>query len=180
MLCLLNIAPSVPRSFKPIMFPHSGQPVFSATHPLGLMRPLDVNNFFGARMQYFARNLMPIPSGCLAHFDRAVYRPYAESIVAVLKCVDLGWQGPAVLDDPPRYCLLHDGIPTPVPGDLRVLLPEPPRVALQAILEYFSQHQAGATTIQLLDILTLVSEDLGPARFGEATAGHPWVAAFMR
>jgi len=162
------------------MYFHSGQPVFGVTHPLGLARPVDVNNFFGAQLQYFARNLMPVPSGCLEHFDGAVYRPYAERIAALLAGMDFGWQGPAILDDPPRYCLLRDGVPTQVPDDLRSLLPEPPRVALDAILGHFGSHHAGSAPIQLLDVLTLVSEDLGAVRFAAATVGHPRVAAFMR
>jgi hypothetical protein len=162
------------------MNPRYGQPLFGVTHPLGLVRPLDVNNFFGAEMTHFAGNLMPIPTGCLAHFDEAVYRPYAEKIVALLKGLEFGWHGPVMLDDPPRYCLLRDGIPTRVPEDLRAHLPEAPRVALDTILRYFGRHQDGTTPIQLLDILTLVSEDLGPVRFAAVTAGHPWVAAFMR
>jgi hypothetical protein len=162
------------------MIPHSGQPVFGVTHPLGLVRPLDVNNFFGARLQFFTRNLMPIPSGCLAHFDGAVYRPYAVRIVSLLKCFDVSWQGPAMLEDPARYCLLRGGVPTVVPGDMRGLLPEPPRVSLDAVLTHFGGHPPTGMAVQLLDILSVVSEDLGPARFAEATARHPWVAAFMR
>jgi hypothetical protein len=166
--------------FKPIMFPRPGPPVFGITHPLGLVRPLDVHNFFGAQTQHFARNIMPIPCGCLAYFDAAVYRPYARDIVTLLQGLEFGWEGPVELDDPPRYCFLRDGFAAEVPEDLRPLLPEPPRVSLDMILEHFSRHRAGATLIQLLDVLTLVSEDLGPARFAAATAGHPWVAAFLR
>jgi len=162
------------------MFSRSVRPVFGITHPIGLVRPLDVNNFFGAPLQHFARNLMPIPSGCLAHFDGAVYRPYVERIVTRLKDMDFGWQGPVILEDPPRYCLLRYGLPTPVPNELKVHLPEPPKVTLNTVLNYFGHHQASVTPIQLLDVLCLVSEDLGSERFAAATAGHPWVAAFMR
>lgn len=123
---------------------------------------------------------MPIPTGCLAHFDAAVYRPYARKIVEVLSRLEFGWTGPAMIDGPPRYCLLRDGVPATVPVDLRPLIPEPPRVKFTAVLDHFDGYHREAAPMQLLDVLTLVSEDLGPERFAAATAAHPWVAEFMR
>ena len=59
---------------------------------------------------------MPVPTGCLAHFDLAVYRPYMKSIVRLLADLETGWDGPGFLDDPPRYCLVRAGMP-PRPTD---------------------------------------------------------------
>jgi hypothetical protein len=162
------------------MLPTSLHPTFGITHPLGLPRPIDVDNFFGAKGLYFARNLMPIPSGCLAHFDDAVYRPHIRNLIVLLNGLEFGWTGPAFIDGPPRYCLLRDGVPAEVPADLRALLPEPPRVTFGAVLAHFDHHHRTVAPMQLLDVLTLVSEDLGPEKFAAATAGHPWVAEFMR
>jgi hypothetical protein len=146
-----------------------------------LPRPIDVNDFFGARVQYFAQNLMPVPSGCLAYFDAAVYRPYIEKVAAILQGMDFGWSGPILISDPVRYCLLRDGIPTEVPTCLWGFLPEPPRVALEEVLSYFDRnHASTAADLQLLDLVTLMSEDLDAAKCAAATAGHPWVAEFMR
>jgi hypothetical protein len=162
------------------MYPPPRQPAFGITHPLGLARPLDTDNFFGAQVGHFAGNLMPIPSGCLAHFDEAVYRPYMERLVDVLKCFEFGWAGPTILDDPPRYCLVRWGRPAAVSVDLQDLLPEPPKVTLETVLDHFGRRDLGIAPLQLLDVLTLVGEDLGPERFAAATAAHPWVAEFMR
>jgi hypothetical protein len=157
------------------------QPTFGVTHPIGLPRPIDVNDFFGARVQYFAQNLMPVPSGCLAYFDAAIYRPYIEKVAAILHGMDFGWSGPVLISDPTRYCLLRDGIPMEVPACLWGFLPEPPRVALEAVLSYFDRNQAAmAADLQLLDVVTLLSEDLDAAKFAAATANHPWVAEFLR
>ncbi len=123
---------------------------------------------------------MPIPVGCLAHFDTAVYRPYVKDLVICLSSRDFGWSGPAESIDPPRYCLLRDGIPAAVPEDLRPHLPPPPRVTLEQVLAHFDGRRARKESTQLLDVLTLVSEDLGPARFAAATARRRWVADFMR
>jgi hypothetical protein len=153
---------------------------FGVTHPLGLPRPIDVDNFFGAKSRYFAENMMPIPSGCLAHFDTEVYRPYVKELVEALNCREFGWSGPAITEDPPRYCLLRDGSPARIPHDLAQELPEPPRIGFEQVLSYFDRNHVWAAPMQLLDVLTLASEDLGPERFAAATAGHPWVAEFMR
>ena len=153
---------------------------FGVTHPLGLPRPIDSGNFFGADGRYFALNQMPIPSGCLAHFDRAVYRPHARKVVTILRRTNCDWSGAAIIDGPPRYCLLRGGAPATVPVELGPLLPEPPRVSLEEVLCYFDPPQGEALPLQLLDVLSLVSEDLGPDRFATATAAHPWVAQFMR
>ena len=162
------------------MFLPSAIPPFGVTHPIGLPRPIDVDNFFGAQADYFARNVMPIPTGCLDHFDEVVYRPYVGTIVAFLNGPAIGWSGPAVIYDPPRYCLLCDGLAAHVPLELRPFLPPPPRVPLGSVLKYFGRSRRHVATIQLLDVLSIVSEDLGPARFAAATADHPWVADFMR
>jgi len=162
------------------MFSLPFRPFFGITHPLGLPRPLDPENFFGAKAYYFAANLMPIPSGCLSHFDGAVYRPYVEGLVALLDSFEAGWSGPAILDDPPRYCLLHNGAPAEVRPEVRPLLPEPPHVSFEAILAYLDHHRGEVQPMQLLDVLTLVSEDFGPSRFAAATASRPWVAEYMR
>ncbi|MGH7996469.1 MAG: hypothetical protein ACREFX_08970 [Opitutaceae bacterium] len=156
------------------------QPPFGVTHPLGLPRPIDTDNFFGTRRSFFAQNLMPVPTGCLAHFDGAVYRPYAKRLVAWLAAAEFGWTGPADLGDPPRYCLLRDGAPAKVPEDLREELPAPPAVPLETILEHFDRHHAKAPALQLLDLLTLISEDLGPRRFTAAIAGRSWVSEYLR
>ncbi len=162
------------------MFLPSGSQQFGITHPLGLPRPIDAENFFGVKLLFFARNQMPIPTGCLADFDGAVYRPYVQRIVENLNRLEFGWSGPMVLDGPPRYCLLRDGVPATVPVDLRPLIPEPPRVRFAEILQHFDRRHSAAAPMQLLDVLTLVSEDLGRQKFAAATAGHPWVAEFMR
>jgi hypothetical protein len=162
------------------MPPNFSHLAFGITHPLGLPRPVDVDNFFGAKVQYFTQNLMPIPSGCLAYFDGAVYRPYLRSVVEFLNGLEFGWSGPAFMDGPPRYCLLRDGAPAEVPADLQPLLPEPPRIALDAVLDHFDQYHPRVAPMQLLDVLTLVREDLGPEKFAAATASHRWVDEFMR
>lgn len=162
------------------MLSSSDQPPFGITHPLGLPRPLDPRNFFGAKPDYFSCNQMPIPSGCLAHFDHAVYRPHLHAILAFLQAVEIGWDGLALLDEPPRYCLLRAGVPTPVPHHLRRDLPEPPRVPLQTVLAHLASHRQGFSPLELLDVLTLISEDLGTACFATATARHPWVAEFLQ
>lgn len=156
------------------------EPSFGITHPLGLPRPLDPDNFFGAKPVFFARNLMPVPTGCLAHFDLAVYRPYVKSVVALLADLEPGWAGPGIVDDPPRYCLVRDGMPALLPPDLRGLLPEPPKVRLETVLSHFDRTHHQAPALQLLDLLTLVAEDLGAARFAAATAVRPWVKEFLR
>jgi hypothetical protein len=147
---------------------------------LGLPRPIDPENFFGAQSLFFSRNAMPIPTGCLAHFDEAVYRPYLERLVAFLGRLELGWSGPVQLEDPPRYCLLRDGVPTEIPEDLRAEMPEPPRVSLSALFGHFDRHHGSVVPMQLLDLLTLVSEDIGPVKFAAVAARRPWVAEFMR
>ena len=123
---------------------------------------------------------MPIPGGCLSYFDDTVYSPYVRKIAAFLNGLEFGWTGPALLEDPPRYLLLRDGVPAEVPVDLRPLLPEPPQVTLETVLAHFGRNHLQVAPMQLLDVLTLVSEDLGPERFRAATAAHPWVAEFMR
>jgi hypothetical protein len=155
-------------------------PAFGITHPLGLPRPVDPENFFGAKPLFFARNLMPVPTGCLDYFDSAVYRPYVRSLVAFLNAHELGWGGPAIIDGPSRYCLLRGGVPASVPADLRPLLPEPPKISLRRVLNRVAETHATTNSLQLLDVLTLVSEDLGPEKFALATLDYPWVAAFMR
>ena len=163
-----------------MMFPPSAIPPFGVTHPIGLPRPIDLDNFFGARTEYFARNAMPIPTGCLDHFDGAVYRPYVEGIVAFLNGVAPGWSGPAVIHDPPRYCLLRAGAAAHVPIEVRPFLPAPPRVPLASVLDYFAQNRRQVAQIQLLDVISIVSEDLGPVKFAAAVVPHPWVGELMR
>ena len=162
------------------MFLPSGSQQFGITHPLGLPRPLDPENFFGVKLLFFARNQMPVPTGCLADFDHTVYRPYVERIVDNLNRLEFGWSGPVVIEGPARYCLLRDGVPATVPVDLRPVIPEPPRVRFEEVLQHFAGRHGTAPPMQLLDVLTLVSEDMGRQKFAAATAGHPWVAEFMR
>ena len=161
-------------------FPPSADTPFGITHPLGLPRPVDISNLFGANILYFALNVMPIPTGCLSPFDGGVYRPYAKRLVTLLGRREFGWSGPVAVEDPPRYCLLRDGVPAEIPSDLHSDLPAPPHVSLNAILAYFSCRHTTAAPLQLLDLLTLVSEDLGPAKFAAATEEHPWVQDFLR
>jgi hypothetical protein len=153
---------------------------FGVTHPIGLPRPIDKENFFGAKLLYFARNAMPIPTGCMSHFDAALYRPYVQSLVGRLEQLEFGWSGPVMIDDPPRYGVLLNGVPAEIPADLWPELPEPPRVSLHAILVHFDNFRETAIPMQLLDVLTLASEDLGSAEFSAITGRHPWVAEFMR
>lgn len=162
------------------MFLPSDQPVFGITHPLGLPRPLDPENFFGAKAQFFAFNQMPIPGGCLAHFDGAVYRPYLNDLLSHLAAQEPGWDGLARLDQPPRYCLLRDGVPSSIPLPFRSTMPTPPQVRLEGVLTHLGRHHGEESSFELLDLLTLISEDLGPYRFAAATAKHAWVADFMR
>jgi hypothetical protein len=163
------------------MFLPSATPVFGITHPLGLPRPIDPENVFGAKLSFFARNVMPAPTGCLEHFDTAVYRPYVQRLVALLDGLSGGWSEATLAEVPARYCLLRHGIPASIPVEIRPLLPEPPRVGLAAVLRHFDtiQHAADGP-LQALDVLTLISEDIGPEKFSIFSAGHPWVAAFMR
>jgi hypothetical protein len=158
----------------------SDQPAFGITHPLGLPRPIDPANFFGAKTHLFACNQMPVPSGCLAHFDAAIYRPYLEKILEVLEREEFGWNGIGLADDPPRYCLLQDGRPTRVPSPLWPALPPPPLVTLKTILADLAVDYLNKPPAELLDLLTVVVEDLGVTRFAAATAEHPWAAEFMR
>ena len=162
------------------MFIPKEVPLFGITHPLGLPRPVDCENIFGAKIEFFSRNAMPVPAGCLGHFDTAVYRPYVRRLAAFLARREPGWSDPGLLDDPPRYCLFRYGIPAEVPGELEALLPQPPRVSLGAMLSHLDRCHARAQPLQLLDILTLVREDAGLEKFSTAAAGHPWVAEFMR
>lgn len=156
------------------------QPPFGVTHPLGLPRPIDVQNVFGAQAWFFAENLMPVPSGCLAHFDGAVYRPYLKRLVGWLAVSELGWSGPAEVGDPARYCLLREGAPAGIPPDLREELPDPPAVKLETVLRHLDRHHPGAPALELFDLLTLIAEDLGPTRFAAVTAGRGWVADYIR
>lgn len=153
---------------------------FGITHPLGLPRPLDPDNFFGVKPVFFARNLMPVPTGCLAHFDRAVYRPYVRSLVVFLSDLEGGWEGPGFIDDPPRYCLVRDGMPAALPNDLRAVVPEPPKVRLESVLRHFDATHKEAPALQLLDLLSVISEDIGPARFAAFTGSRSWVREFLR
>ena len=162
------------------MNPRPLSPIFGVTHPLGLPRPIVIDNIFGATLAYFAGNFMPVPSGCLSHFDGAVYRPYVAQLAAVLATSEFGWSGPALLGDPPRYALLCHGVPTAVPEDLLALLPAPPKVSFRALLDHFDRTYAGAPPMELLDVLTLISEDIGAIRFAAAAIGHDWVRDFMR
>jgi hypothetical protein len=155
-------------------------PPFGITHPLGLPRPIDIDNFFGARLRYFTENIMPIPGGCLAYFDTDVYRPYAQGLVEALQRLEQGWSGPALAEDPARYCLLRYGVPERVRTELALELPDPPRVTLEQVLTYFDTNHVWAPPMQLLDVLTLVSEDLGAEKFAAATVDRPWMAEYMR
>jgi hypothetical protein len=162
------------------MFPPKEVPLFGITHPLGLPRPVDCENLFGAKIGFFCRNVMPVPTGCLEHFDGAVYRPYVRRLAAFLAQREPGWSGPEILDDPPRYCLLRFGAPSEVPDDLESLLPQPPRVTLAAMLSDMDRRRKRLQPLQLLDVLTLIREDAGVERFSAAVAAYPWVAEFMR
>jgi hypothetical protein len=153
---------------------------FGITHPLGLPRPISPGNLFGAKLPYFAFNLMPVPTGCLAHFDGAVYEPYMKRLVASLALREFGWTGPVVMDDPARYCLLRDGEPSEIPVDLIPFLPPPPRVALETVLSYFGEARGSVSPLHLLDVLTLIREDIGAVKFASVAAAHPWVSEFMR
>ena len=162
------------------MFPPKDVPLFGITHPLGLPRPVDCENVFGAKIDFFSRNVMPVPTGCLEHFDSAVYRPYVKRLAGFLARREPGWSGPWILDDPPRYCLLRNGVPAEVSGDLEALLPQPPRVSLAVVLSNLDRCHARVQPLQLLDILTLIREDAGSEKFAAAVRAHPWVAEFMR
>jgi hypothetical protein len=59
-------------------------------------------------------------------------------------------------------------------------MPEPPRVSLTAVLSHFDRHHGSVVPMQLLDLLTLVGEDIGPAKFAAVAARRPWVAEFLR
>jgi hypothetical protein len=154
-------------------------PPFLATDPLGLPRPVDVDNIFGARPQFFRENKMPVPTGCLEHFDRAVYRPYLRGVAEALAARERGWFGPVVMGVPPRYLLLRDWVPAEIPEELAALLPPPPRVPLRDLLGHFEKAYPQSRPRQLLDVLALIREDLGPLKFGLAVAGHPWVAEVL-
>jgi hypothetical protein len=84
------------------------------------------------------------------------------------------------VDDPARYCVLRDGEPSDIPADLIPSLPPPPRVTLDTVLSHFSGVRTEAAPLQLLDVLTLIREDIGPGKFAAAVAAHPWVREFMR
>lgn len=162
------------------MYFPSSERSFGITHPLGFPRPIDPENFFGAKALFFARNLMPVPMGCVAHFDVMVYRPYLRRLVAYLMTMELGWEAPAFLDNPPRYCVVRDGVAATIPPELRPMMPPPPRVPFRDVLTHFGAPEARTQPMQLLDLLTLVSEDLGSDKFTSATKSHPWVAELMR
>ncbi len=162
------------------MFTPNDVPLFGITHPLGLPRPVDCENIFGAKIEFFSRNAMPVPYGSLGHFDTAVYRPYVRRLAAFLARREPGWSDAGVLDEPPRYCLFRNGRPAEVPGELEALLPQPPRVSLDAMFSHLDRCHTRAQPLQLLDILTLIREDAGLEKFSAAAAGHPWVAEFMR
>jgi len=162
------------------MFPPKAVPIFGITHPLGLPRPVDSENVFGAKVHFFACNAMPVPTGCLEHFDASVYRPYVKRLAAFLACRESGWTGPVILNDPPRYCLVRNGVPAEVSGELEDVLPQPPVVSLARLLSYFDRRHGRMPPSQLLDILTVIHEDLSSEKFSAAVAEHPWVADFMR
>jgi hypothetical protein len=163
------------------MFLPSATPVFGITHPIGLPRPVDPENVFGAKISFFARNVMPVPTGCLEHFDGAVYRPYLQRLTEVLNGLSGGWSDTVLSEVPARYCLLRHGLPATIPAEIRLLLPEPPRVGIAAILLHFDDlHPIVGAPLQLLDVLTMISEDIGPEKFAAATAAHPWVSAFLQ
>jgi hypothetical protein len=163
-----------------MLLPDPSHPAFGITDPLGLPRPIDPNDFFGARLEYFARNQMPIPSGCLSHFDASVYRPYLEKIVSFLDDLEFCWNGPVAIDNPPRYCLLRDCVPAEIPQELWPLLSAPPRVTLEEVLAYFDLHHGEVAPVQLLDVITLISEDIPAAAFAALVASHPWLEEFTR
>jgi hypothetical protein len=123
---------------------------------------------------------MPVPTGCLEHFDEAVYRPYVTRLAAVLARRESGWSGSEILADPPRYCLRRGGIPTEVSSENEPLLPLPPLVSFAAVLSHFDRFHTCVPPAQLLDVLTLIREDMGSEKFSAAVATHPWVVEFMR
>ena len=79
------------------MFTPNDVPLFGITHPLGLPRPVDCENIFGAKIEFFSRNAMPVPYGSLGHFDTAVYRPYVRRLAAFLARREPGWSDAGVL-----------------------------------------------------------------------------------
>ena len=155
-------------------------PPFRAADPLGLPRPVDPENVFGAKMQFFMENKMPVPNGCLAHFDRTVYRPFLKRVVEVLSARERGWFGPLVMGVPPRYVILRDWAPADIDEERAALLPPPPRVPIRELFAYLGQHYRQSRPPQLLDVLTLIREDLGPIKFESVSADHAWVAEAMR
>lgn len=162
------------------MFPSKVVSLFGITHPLGLPRPVDPENLFGARIHLFVCNAMPVPTGCLEHFDAAVYRPYVKRLADFLARNEPGWSGPWILADPPRYCLLRNGALAEPSVDLEPFLPQPPVVSLAALLSHFKRCHKRVPAPQLLDTLTLIREDLGLERFSAAVDAHSWVGEFMR
>ena len=160
--------------------PSFNGPPFEVTDPLGFPRPIRENNVFGSRKELFAENLMPAPSGSLVHFHHEVFWPYVEEISRALQRLEIGWGPPRLATDPPRYCFVRDGAPTRIPADLYDELPQAPEVTLESLLAFFDVNHGWAEPMQLLDLLKLVREDLGPDRFALVTASHPWVAEFMR
>jgi hypothetical protein len=153
---------------------------FGASHPLGVPRPIDTANFFGVRRDFFIHNLMPVPGGCLAYFDGAVYRPYARRLAAWLGGVESGWSGPVDVGEPARYCLLRYGAPAAIPASRRDEMPVPPVVPLREVLRQLDDIHARLADFQLFDLLAMIAEDLGANRFAEVTAPHEWVAAYFR
>ena len=158
----------------------SSPSAFGASHPLGVPRPIDTANFFGVRRDFFIHNLMPVPGGCLAHFDAAVYRPYARRLAGWLGGAHAGWSGPVDVGEPARYCLLRYGAPTAVPASRRDEMPVPPAVPLREVLRQLDSTHARQADFQLFDLLAMIAEDLGTSRFAAVTASHDWVAAYFR
>ena len=155
-------------------------PPFEVTDPLGFPRPIREDNVFGSRLDLFADNLMPQPSGFLVHFHDEVFWPYVLRIAQSLQQMELGWEAPKLAQDPPRYCFVREGAPTRIPVDLRASLEPAPTVTVEELLTFFDVNHAWAEPMPLLDLLTVIREDLGAERFGAVTARHPWVAEFMR
>jgi hypothetical protein len=158
----------------------SGVLPFAATDPLGVPRPLDPRNVFGATRRGFAANAMPVPGGCLAYFDSDIYRPYAHEALRQVRQHGGRWDRLAVADDPPRYCFLCDGEPAAISEAFRRFLPPPPAVSIEDLASYFRINHRWASAPQLLDLLGILAEDVPPESFARLCHDHPWIPEFMR
>jgi hypothetical protein len=153
---------------------------FHIADPLGIPRPVSQVNFFGVTLERIFRNQFPVPIGCLEDFDHGLYRPYIETVGKALKAKDSAWGAPTWADDPPRYCFLRKGVPEEIPPELWLRLPKPPTVAIRTVLKHLAEKRSLQHSIQLLDLLSMITEDLGPKTFKKLTRGHSWVHDVLR